>query len=51
VRSKSGGWGEWCFQGKEMVQQDLVHLLRGLSPWEGGEVGWGTAVGEPLGRP
>jgi len=34
-----------------MVQQDLVHLLGDLSPWEVGQAGWGAAVGEPFGRP
>ena len=36
---------------KKVVQQDLVHLLEGLSPWEGGEAPWGAAVGEPFGCP
>jgi len=34
-----------------VVQEDTIHLLWGLGPWEGGETWLGTAKGEPLGRP
>jgi len=34
-----------------VVQQDIVHLLRGLSPGEGEKAGRGSAIGKPLGRP
>jgi len=34
-----------------VVQEDFVHLLRGLSPWEGRKTWLGTAVGKPLGCP
>ena len=43
--------GEGFLRGETVVQKDIVHLLWGLCPWEGGE-GWlGTTVGEPFGRP
>jgi len=45
-------WREEGFlRGEEVVQENIVHLLRCLSPWEGGEARLGTPVGEPLGRP
>jgi len=32
-------------------QKDIVHLLWGFGPWEGGEAWVGAPIGEPLGRP
>jgi len=34
-----------------VVQKDVVHLLRGFSPWEGREAWLGTPIGESLSRP
>ena len=45
-----GGGGEWLLLGEEVVHQDSVHLLGGLSPGEGGKAEWGPAIGKPLGR-
>ena len=42
---------ERFLRGEEVIQEDIVHLLWGFSPWEGGEVRLGTSVGEPLSRP
>jgi len=33
-----------------VIQEDIVHLLWGLGPWEGRESQLGTPIGEPLGR-
>ena len=43
--------GEGFLGGEEVVQKDIVHLLRGLGPGEGVEARLGTPVGEPLSRP
>jgi len=43
--------GEGFLRGKKVVQKDIVHLLWGLGPWEGGEAWLGASVGEPLSRP
>jgi len=34
-----------------MIQQDLVHLLGGVSPWEGGEAWRRASKSELLGSP
>ena len=34
-----------------MVQKNVIYLLGGLSPWEGGKTGCGATEGEPFGRP
>ena len=51
MRPKPRWRGEGFLRGEEVVQKDIVHLLRGLGPWEGGEARLGTPVGEPLSRP
>jgi len=51
VRPKPGRWRKGFLRGEEVVQEDVVHLLRGLSPWEGREMRLCWAVGKPLGRP
>jgi len=43
--------GDGFLSGKKMAQKDVVHLLPGLCPREGGEAWLGTTEGEPLGRP
>ena len=43
--------GEGFLRGEEVVQKDIVHLLRGLGPGEGGEARLGAPVGKPLSRP
>jgi len=43
--------GERFFRGEEVIQEDIVHLYRGFSPWEGGQARLGTSLGEPLSRP
>jgi len=48
-RSQGGG-AEWLLLGEQVVQQDFVHLLGGLSHWEGGEARRGPALIELLGR-
>jgi len=43
--------GELLLWGEEVVQQDIVYLLRGLRPREEGKAGRGSAIGKLLGRP
>jgi len=51
VRPKPSRRGEGFLGGEEVVPEDVIHLLWGLRPWEGGDARLGTTVGEPLGRP
>jgi len=44
-----GGEG-WSWR-KEVIKQDIIHLMGGLCPGEGGEAGWRVAEGKSLSRP
>ena len=51
MRPKPRWLGEGILRGEEVFQKDIVHLLWGLGPWEGGEARLGAPVGAPLSRP
>ena len=51
VGPESGGLGDGLPWREEVVQEDLVHELGAICPWEEGKAGWRAAIGEPLGLP